>query len=110
MDSLCNLVKSKKYLHTSHVDQDERPVPVEEQGMQNLVLQQRRRRQRLECVDDVHVDVRAHDGGDATGGVEALRVLQECTGVLCWTAGPFLLLVNVILHPTKRKEGLYLLD
>ena len=35
---------------------------------------------------DVH-DAHGHDGCDVTGGVEALWVLRECTGVPCWTAG-----------------------
>ena len=49
---------------------------------------------------DVH-DAHVHDGCDVTGGVEALWVLRECTGVPCWTAGLLLLLTNATLHPTK---------
>ena len=49
-------------------------------------------------VNGAHV----HDGCDVTtGGVEALWVLRECTGVPCWTAGLLLLLTNAALHPVK---------
>ena len=49
---------------------------------------------------DVH-DAHVHDGCGVMGGVEALWVLRECTGVPCWTADLLLLLTNATLHPVK---------
>ena len=50
---------------------------------------------------DVH-GAHVHGGCDVTGGVEALWVLRECTGVPRWTADLFLLPVNATLHPERK--------
>ena len=67
------------------MDSDERLVPAVEQEELSSVRQLLLLLQPPESVD-VH-DAHVHDGCDVTGGVEALWVLRECTGVPCWTAG-----------------------